>query len=51
MRKQHDTDTAKLVFNQHLCIPTLISNATRLGEKSDKARLLQITVSTEHDKA
>jgi len=38
VRKQHDTDTAKVVFNQYLGIPTLVSNATRLGKKSDKAR-------------
>ena len=45
-RKQHDTDTAAAIINQHLNIPTSISNVIRLGEKSEvgKPRLLRITV-------
>ena len=39
------------IINQHLGIPTSISNATRLGKKTSKASLLRITVSSERDKA
>ena len=38
-------------YYQHLGIPTSVSNATRLGKKGIKARLLRVTVSTERDKA
>jgi len=44
-QKQHDTDTAMAIINQHLNIPTSISNAIRLGKKienSDKPRLLRL---------
>ena len=51
VRKRDDTDTAVTIFNQHLGIPTSVSNATRLGKKGTKARLLRVTVSTERDKA
>ena len=52
MRKEHDTDTVKvIIINQHLSIPASVSNVTRLGKKSDKPCLLRITVATEQDKA
>jgi len=51
VRKQCDTDTAKAVFNQHLGIATSVSNATRLGKKGNRSRLLRVTVSSERDKA
>ena len=41
----------KAVFNQYLGIATSVSNATRLGKKGDKSRLLRVTVSSERDKA
>ena len=50
-RRQNDTDTAAAIFNQHLGIPTSVLNATRLRKKGVKARLLQVAVSTERDKA
>ena len=51
-RKQDDTDTAVVnIIDQHLGVPTSISNAARLGKKTSKVRLLRITVSSEHDKA
>jgi len=51
VRKEHDTDTVKAIINQHLSIPTSVSNVTWLGKKSDKSCLLRITVATEQDKA
>ena len=50
-RRQNDTDTAAAIFNQHLGIPTSVCNATRLGKKGAKARLLRVAVSNERDKA
>ena len=51
VRKQDDTDSAAAIFNQHLGIPTSVSNATRLGRKGTKPRILRVTVATERDKA
>ena len=51
VRKQHDADTAKVVFSQHLGTVTSVSNATRLGKRGNKSRLLRVTVSSEHDKS
>jgi len=45
------TDTAVATINQHLEITTSISNATRLGNKTTKVKLLKITASSERDKA
>jgi len=39
VRKQHDTDMAEAVFNQHLGIATTVSNARRLRKKGNKSRL------------
>jgi len=50
-KKQDDTDTAVAIINQHLGVPTSISNAARLGKKTNKVRLVRITVSSECDKA
>ena len=51
VRKQDDTDTAAAIFNQHLGIPTSVTNATRLGKKGPKPKILRVTVSSERDKA
>ena len=51
VRKQDNTDTAATIFNQHLGIPTSVTNATRLGKKGTKSRILHATVSSERDKA
>lgn len=51
MRKQHDVDTAKAIVNQHLGIPASIPQTVRLGKKSDKPRLLRITVGSDEEKA
>ena len=48
--KQHDTDTAMAIINQHLNIPTSISNAIRLGKKIDKPKVLRITVDSDQAK-
>ena len=50
-RKQHDVDTAKAIVNQHLGIPASLSQAVRLGKKSEKPRLLKITVGSDEEKA
>ena len=53
-RKQHDTDTAMAIINQHLSIPASISNVVRLGKRTedrDKPRLLRITVDSDQTKA
>ena len=50
-RKQYDTDTAKAIINQHLGIPTPISQVIRLGKRSNKPRLLKITVGSDEKKA
>jgi len=49
-QKQHDTDTAMAIINQHLNIPTSISNAIRLGKKIDKPKVLRITVDSDQAK-
>lgn len=51
MQKQHDVDTAKAIVNQHLGIPASLTQAVRLGKKSDKPRLLRITVGSDEEKA
>jgi len=51
--KQHYTDTAMAIINQHQNIPTSISNVIKLGKKienSDKPRLLRITVDSDQAK-
>ena len=40
----------RLKLNQHLGIATAVSNATKLGKKGNKSRLLQVTVSSYRDK-
>ena len=42
---------AKAIVNQHLGIPTSLSQAIRLGKKSEKPRLLRITVGLDKEKA
>ena len=50
-RKQHDVDTPRAIVNQHLGIPASLSLAIRLGKKSEKPRLLRITVGSDEEKA
>ena len=50
VQKQHDTDTAKAIVNQHLGIPASILQAVRLGKRSVKSRLLRIPVGSDQEK-
>ena len=50
-RKQHDVSKVTEVFNKHLGLSAKVTNAYRLGKKSDKARLLKVSVGSKHEQA
>ena len=50
-RKQHDISKVTKVFNKHLGLSANVTNAYRLGKKSDKARLLKVSVGSKHERA
>jgi len=50
-RKKHDITKVTEVFNQHLGLSANVTNAYRLGKKSDKARLLKVSVGSKHERA
>ena len=50
-RKNDDISEASKIFNKVLSIPSNVTNAIRLGQKSAKPRLLKITLDSERSKA
>jgi len=50
-RKQHDISKVTEVFNKHLGLSANVTNAYRLGKKSDKTRLLKVLVGSKHERA
>ena len=49
-RKDQDTQKVSEIF-KHLRVKASVNNATRLGKKGDKKRLLKVSVSSDKEKA
>ena len=50
-RKDHDSTMVQEIFDKHLGVSATIANPIRLGPKSDKPRLIRISVSSDREKA
>ena len=51
IRLKHDIDSVSSIFHKHLTVPATITKVICLGKKSNKPRLLKISVASESDKA
>ena len=50
-RKKEDIDKCKSLFQTHLGVTVIIQNAIRLGKRSEKPRILKISLSSTQEKA
>ena len=50
-RKKEDIEQVSSIFQKTLALSVKVTNAVRLGKRSDKSRLLKVTVDSEHSKA
>ena len=51
VRKKEDMDVATNMFEKNLGVKVKVTNAVRLGKKSDKPRLLKISMDSQKSKA
>ena len=51
VRKKTDMDVAAKIFQKNLEVSVKVTNAVRLGKKSNKPRLLKISVDSQQSKA